>query len=185
MGYQDECWWSRLAQPNLHSWAEAAQPLHLVEREASKADEEPKALCCYGLLREDNGQMLLRFVAGQAGSALTIAFLEWVCNKLAQEGHKTLVMIWDNASWHKSQLIKAWLKDHNRQVRAGWREGQNGVRIIPCLLPVKSPWLNPIEPKWLHGKRAVVEAERQLAMGELAQRIYQHFGCEPLAILTQ
>jgi hypothetical protein len=34
-----------------------------------------------------------------------------------------------------------------------------GVRIISCLLPKQSPWLNPIEPKWVHGKRRVVEAD--------------------------
>jgi hypothetical protein len=28
-----------------------------------------------------------------------------------------------------------------------------------CRLPVKSPWLNPIEPRWLHGKRAIVEPQ--------------------------
>jgi len=25
-----------------------------------------------------------------------------------------------------------------------------GVRIRVCHLPVKAPWLNPIEPKWVH-----------------------------------
>jgi len=174
-----------MAQPNLHSWAEAEEPLHLIERETAKADEEPKALCCYGLLRKDNEQMLLRFVAGQAVSAVTIAFLEWVCTKLAEQGHKTLVIIWDNATWHKSQAVRHWLKAHNQKVREDWREDKYGLRIIPCFLPVKSPWLNPIEPKWLHGKRAVVEAERKLALTELTERVYTHFECEPLAYLTQ
>ena len=43
-----------------------------------------------------------------------------------------------------------------------------------CRLPSKSPWLNPIEPKWVHGKRAVSEPVRTLAGAELMQRIYAY-----------
>ena len=39
----------------------------------------------------------------------------------------------------------------------------------------KAPWLNPIEPKWVHGKRAVVEPERKLTPPELRQRVCDYF----------
>lgn len=29
-------------------------------------------------------------------------------------------------------------------------------------MPSKSPWFIPIEPKWVHGKRAIVESARTL-----------------------
>jgi hypothetical protein len=45
LGYLDETWWSRLAQPALHAWTDDA-PLRLVERAADKADPDPKALAC-------------------------------------------------------------------------------------------------------------------------------------------
>jgi hypothetical protein len=48
---------------------------------------------------------------------------------------------------------------------------------VPCLLPKKSPWLNAIEPKWVHGKRKVVEPERVLGAYELAERVCEVFGC--------
>ena len=51
------------------------------------------------------------------------------------------------------QAVRAWIRAHNRQVK---QQG-HGVRILVCSLPVKSPWLNPIEPKWVHSKRAIVE----------------------------
>jgi hypothetical protein len=41
-------------------------------------------------------------------------------------------------------------------VKKGEKEG---VRIMSCLLPKKRPWLNLIEPKWMHGKRRIVEAD--------------------------
>jgi hypothetical protein len=45
------------------------------------------------------------------------------------------------------------------------------------LLPTKSPWLNAIEPEWIHGKRKVVEPERLLGAHELAERVCNVFGC--------
>ena len=81
---------------------------------------------------------------------------------MGAEGKKALLLVWDNASWHVSQRVRTWIKAHNRQAK---REG--GVRIVACRLPIKAPWLNPIEPKWAHGKKAIVEPERLLSGGPL------------------
>ena len=51
------------------------------------------------------------------------------------------------------------------------------MRIVVCGLPVKSPWLNPIEPKWVHGKRKVVEPTRLLSAAELEQRVCAYYDC--------
>jgi transposase len=171
LGFQDECWWSRLAQPNLHAWA-GAQPLRLLELEVPRDDPDRKALCCYGLFRADTEQMLLRFVDGRPVSQVTIDYLTWLGEQLAQEGKKALLLVWDNASWHISRQVRAWLKEHNRRAK---REG--GVRIVVCHLPSKSPWLNPIEPRWLHGKKAIAEPERLLAAAEVETRVCRYYGC--------
>ena len=180
LGFQDETWWSRLALPALHSWTGDDGPLRLAERTVPKGDPDPKALSCYGLLRADTGQMLLRFVDGRPVSQVTEDFLGWVCEQLAAEGKRALLLVWDNASWHVSQRVRAWIKDHNRRVR---KEG--GVRILACFLPIKAPWLNPIEPKWVHGKRAIVEPDRLLAAAEVRQRVCEYYGCEQLQPLAQ
>ena len=52
-----------------------------------------------------------------------------------------------------------------------------GVRILACRLPSKSPWLHPIEPKWVHGKRAIVEPDRLLSAREIMERVYTYYGC--------
>jgi len=180
-GFSDETWWSRFAQPRLHTWSEKDQPLRLVEQVKRTDDPEPKALACYGLMVrwqttavQPQEQMWLRFVDGRPVSALTIQFLEWCCRKLQELEKRVLVLIWDNASWHISRVVCGWLRDHNRQVK---RSGQ-GVRILVCRLPVKSPWLNPIEPKWLHAKRRVVAPDQTLSAQELADRICATFDCE-------
>ena len=175
MGYEDETWWSRLARPALHAWTDGA-PLRLVEQTVANDDPDPKALACYGVLvRPGAGapeEIWLRFVDGRPVSAVTTAFLDGCCDRLTARGVTTLVLVWDNASWHVSGALRTWLRDHNQRVhRAG------GVRIIPCFLPSKSPWLNPIEPKWVHGKRRILEPTRLLTAQELEHRICAAFAC--------
>jgi len=179
LGFQDEVWFSRLAQPNLHAWSED-KPFRLVAKDADKADLDPKAIACYGLLRADTGQMLLRFVNGRPLSCVTTRFLAWLLARLAQEGKQALLMVWDNASWHNSKQVRAFVKAHNRTVK---QEG--GCRLLICRLPSKSPWLNNIEPKWVHGKRAVVEPDRKLAADELKTRLCDYYQCELLQPIAQ
>jgi hypothetical protein len=69
--------------------------------------------------------------------------------------------------------VRRWLGKHNREVK----ESGCGVRIVSCLLPKQSPWLNSIEPKWVHGKRKVVEFDGVLGTYELADRVCGAFGC--------
>jgi hypothetical protein len=148
--------------------------------EADKADPDPNALAGYGLLRADTGQMMLRFVAGRPVSQVTEDFLAWACARLAAEGKRVLLLVWENASWHVSQRVRSWIQGHNRRARAG-----GGVRIIACYLPVKAPWLNAIEPKCVHGKRAITEPDRKLTGEEVVQRVCGYYGCEQLDHLEQ
>lgn len=154
--------------------------MRLQELTAEKTDPDPKALSCYGLLRSDTEKIWLRFVQGRPVSSVSTQVIEWVCEQLAKEGKRALLLVWDNASWHISQAVRDWIGAHNRQAK---REG--GVRIIRCQLPTKSPWLNRIEPHWVHGKRAVVQPERKLAAEELKQRISDYYGFELLPHLSK
>jgi transposase len=201
-----------LSAPNLRSWQADGSEIHLHSKaktaangdgDGATAKNEPQAICCYSLSLEPKkvsssssaaaagesekakGQMWLRFVEGQAVSGRTIAYLEWVSKSLAESGEKVLVMIWDNAKWHCSKLVRNWFKSHNQKARAGQKAGQAAVRIIPCYLPVKSPWLNAIEPRWLHGKRAVVEPERKLSGKELIERVCNYFDCPILPFISK
>ncbi len=185
VGYGDEVWWSRVAQPKMHSWSEAGEPLRLQDLQVSKEDPDPKALACYGLLEPDSQTLWLRFVDGRPVSHVTTAFLEWLCQQVQSQGQQVLVLIWDHASWHVSKEVRRGLQQHNRRVLAAQGEGKGGVRIIPCWLPVKSPWLNRIEPHWVHGKRAMVEPARLLTAHEVEHRVCDYFDCQLLDHLAQ
>lgn len=179
LGFADEVWWSRLAQPELHAWAED-KSVRLREMTLPKEDADPKAVACYGILRADMQEVLVRFVDGRPVSQVTTAFLTWVGALLKADGKKALLLVWDNASWHVSKEVHSWVRAHNRQAK---REG--GVRILVCPLPVKSPWLNRIEPKWVHAKRAVAEPDRLLSKAELIGRICSYFTCKYVEHLKQ
>jgi len=186
LGFEDETWWSRLARPNLFAWAPNDKPLRIIEQSVAKDDPDPKALAAYGILlrlvQSDSSipdssikeEVWLRFVDGQPISSVTTQFLDWVCKRLESLGKTALLMPWDNAPWHVSREVRTWVRDHNQRVK---RE-KRGVRIIACYLPIKSPWLNPIEPCWVHAKRKVVEPGRLLTAKELAERVCAHFHCQ-------
>lgn len=106
-------------------------------------------------------------VDGRPVSDITPQFLQWVGDRLQTQGKTACLLIWDNASWHSRKTVRTWIRPHNQQ---GKLTGK-GVRFLPLFLPRQSPWLNPIEPKWAHGKRAVVEPTGLLSAQQLAERI--------------
>jgi hypothetical protein len=180
LGFEDEVWWSRRARPTLHAWQDDEHPLRLIAPAGARDDPDPKAWACYGLLArtwDAQGQrtdaMWLRFVDGRPVSAVTIDFLRWCAQQAQAQGKRAILLIWDNASWHESQIVRRWLRAHNHHVK---QTGQ-GVRLLACFLPVKSPWLNPIEPKWLAGKKRIVEPARLLPVQEVAARVCAAYGC--------
>jgi hypothetical protein len=124
--------------------------------------------------------MLRRFVEGRPVSAETTAFLAWCSTRLAAQGLTAVLLSWDNASWHKSDAVRAWLRQHNHRVK---QTGQGG-RILACRLPTQSPGLNPIEPKGVHGKRAIVEPDRLLSAPEGMERVHAYYRCADEAHLV-
>jgi len=186
-GYQDETWWSRFSHPDLHSWAEGDQFMKLIEPVPGSDDPDPKAIACYGLAvhwYEQNEtpreEVWLRFVEGNPCSVLTIQYLEWLLEQTRLADKQVLVMAWDHASWHKSRAVRQWIHEHNRTVK----KDRQGIRLLPWLLPKKSPWLNPIEPMWIHAKRKVVEPDKKLTAPELVRRVSAVFKQPVLPYLT-
>jgi transposase len=146
-------------------------------------------VACYGLLvrwaapEGANGwheEAWLRFVDGRPISRVTAEYLAWCCAQLEAAGKEALLLVWDNASWHVSQAVRGWIRGHNCQVEQQGR----GVRIVACHLPLKSPWLNPIEAKWVHSKRRVVEPARLLTADELIDRVCAASDCPHEAHLS-
>ncbi len=118
----------------------------------------------------ETGKVHLRFSNGQPNSASTLEFIEYLLSVAKKRRKRVLVVIWDRATWHKSELVREWVKEYNQKVK---QEG--GVRLLTWLLPTKSPWLNPQEPHWMHCKRHVVEPHGTLTQRQLKERVRDYF----------
>lgn len=178
VGYIDEVWWSRIKIPKLKNWVEE-KSYKIEKKSISKQDKESKAIACYGCLRIDNKKIYLRFTKQRPKSLSTIGFLKWLSKKFEIEGKKVLVLFWDNATWHCSHMVRKWIKKFNQKAKK-----KGSIRLIVHFLPVKSPWLNPIEPCWLHGKKAVFEPNYILSVKELRQRICAYYKFPLLPFLS-
>lgn len=163
----------------MYAWPDGG-PMRLRELEAGKDDPDPKALACYGVPRGDTGGMRLRFVEGRPVGRVAEGFLAWACEALARGGKEALLLIWGNASRRAGRRVRAWIEAHTRRAR-----GEGGVRIVACRLPIKAPWLNRIEPRWVHGGRAIIEPDRKLTGDEIIERVCGYYGCERLDRLKQ
>jgi transposase len=179
LGFVDEVWWSRLQRPRMQTWADGP-PLKMHVLTADDKDPDPIAICCYGMLRNDTKKVMLRFAENRPVGNLTAQFLAWVCQVLREEGKKRLIVIWDNASWHGSATVLDWAKEHNCSVKL-----DGGIEIIHFELPVRSPWLNNIEPCYMWAKRAITEPDRKLSAQETVNRVCQHFRCLLLPYLKE
>jgi transposase len=177
LGFEDEVWWSRLAQPKMRAWTDGP-PMKVQVLKPDDNDPDPDAICCYGLLRNDTGRVMLRFVEDRPIGDVTTQFLSWLSERVTEEGKRVLIVVWDEASWHRADAVTAWVREHNHQAKE-----KGGVKIVICELPVASPWLNNIEPCWTHAKKAVMEPDRKLTAVEITGRVCQHFGCQQLPYL--
>ncbi len=177
LGFEDEVWWSRLAQPRMHAWTDGP-PMKVQLLKADDDDPDPDAICCYGLLRNDTGRVMVRFVEDRPVGDVTIQFLSWACEVVGREGKKVLIVVWDEASWHRADAVSGWVRGHNEHARQA-----GGVKLVICELPVASPWLNNIEPCWTHARKAIMEPDRKLTAQEITSRVCEHFGFALLPFL--
>ena len=170
---EDESWFSRFEQPSVRAWS-GSKALQMVKREAPEAEAD-QALACYGAVRHDTQQVYFAFSATRPVSEETWKFVQALVEIARRERKQVLVIIWDNAGWHLSNRLRQWIRQHNQTAKA-----TGDVRLLTHLLPLKSPWLNPIEPRWVHAKRAICEPNGNLSVEETKRRLSAHFGTQPL-----
>ena len=179
LGFLDEVWWNRLSRPSVSTWTDGP-PLKMPVLKVGDEDPDPIAFCCYGMIRTDSHKVILRFVDGRPQGSFTAQFLGWLSHTLQEEDKRRLIVVWDDASWHACHEVVTWLTQHNCRAREG-----NGVEIIHFELPTKSPWLNNIEPCWLHARKAIMEPDRTLTAQETRERVCQHFRCQLMPNLRE
>jgi hypothetical protein len=93
----------------MHAWT-GAPPVKVQLLTADGHDPDPDAMCCCGMSRHDTGRVMLRFVEDRPLGGVTIQFLAWVGEGIAGEGNKVLMVVWDEASWHRSGAVSGWVR---------------------------------------------------------------------------
>ena len=168
--YEDESWFSRYAMPRLRSHGPRGEHTRIPIREGPYSQPQ-KAVAVYGALTIPEKRVCIQCVDQQPRSETTWTFLMSLVDYARGNHRRWLVVIWDNASFHKSKRLIAWIRNHNR-TQSG---RSDGVRIVPYCLPTRSPWLNPIEPQWLHCKRAIYSVGVTPTPEQLKRSVTQYF----------
>jgi transposase len=104
--------------------------------------------------------------------AVTASFLAFLDYLLTVYPRGQILLVVDNASYHTSKAVVAWLKEN--------------PRIMLLYLPARRPQLNPVEPLWGHLKEAVSANRSFDNLLALGQFIRAHFAAlTPAQLLTQ
>lgn len=161
--WEDESWFSRFAQPRLKAWGQVRLQQRMVLPRTPA-----KALSYYGVKRHDTGKVYLYPCWSRPNSDETLRFLHFIVLGAAVERKKLVIVIWDNASWHTGRKVKRWIRCYNHTAK---RMGK--PRLVVWHLPKRSPWLNPIEPHWLHAKKRICEpSDKDLSPRQLQRRLF-------------
>jgi transposase len=80
----------------------------------------------------------------------TWAFLHTLAAHYAAQGKRALVVLWDHAPWHVAAALRARVARYNRAAKR-----LEALRFLLVTLPLKAPWLMPLEAVFGQTKRAV------------------------------
>jgi hypothetical protein len=95
-----------------------------------------------------------------------------VLGQRAAQGCTALLLIWDHASWPRSQAVRRGSRRHHQQ----GKRGAIGVRRVIGHVPSRRPWLPPSAPTWVPGQRAVSEADRRRRADAFEARVNAYDG---------
>jgi len=112
------------------------------EKVVVKIVNEKERQTYYGAVDYLTGQFVLKSYP-QGNGTYTISFLK---DLLEERENSKMLLIWDGASYHKSQEMQ----DYLTEVNAGLDE--KDWRISCVLLAPHAPEKNPVEDIWLKGK---------------------------------
>lgn len=155
-----------------YTWAPVGQP---VWRE-SLSPALAARINWYGAYDFTTGQCLI-WQEGKCNGTHTAQFLQrlmdWLGESEQQDADRQVVVIWDGAPWHRSQLAQS------QAVRLG-------IQLVP--LPGYSPDLNPIEGLWKWMRQEVTQHHCHASLHELflaCLTFIERINLDPLALVTR
>ena len=153
VGFMDECWWSRLALPTLNSWREEGSLASHPEVGRQRRSRAEGHLLLRALPAPDRPDVA-EVRGWRPVSSITTQFLQWSLKLQALRARRCWFSSGTTPLAHL-QRGQALARISQPRSQRGWRRSEDRK----LLFAQESPWLNAIEPKWVHGKRKVVEPE--------------------------
>jgi hypothetical protein len=136
--YSDESWfvlWPRQAS----TWAPRKHPQRIRKAKSWKKGQAPPSTCLYADLGAVTREVTAEWHATW-NQHETWQHLKGTIRRAAAQGIRYLVLFWDNAPWHLAQWLRRLVARYNRHAK---RHGR--LRILLFALPIKAPWLMPLE----------------------------------------
>jgi DDE superfamily endonuclease len=174
--YVDQSWfvlWPRQAA----TWARRRRPPRVPQAKSWRRAERPPRSCLYATYDTATGQ-----VEGEWhptwNQQETWRHLKGMLRRSAARGTRFLVLLWDNAPWHVAQHLRRRVARYNR-----WAKRHGRLRVLLFFLPVRAPWLMPLEAIFGQTKRAVGPLPRETlaALQEaVEQRLARRHAATPL-----
>lgn len=110
-----------------------------------------------------NTKKLISHICTKQNSKETITWLNLVKKRYQAKG--LVLIVWDNASWHKSKEVKRWLD-----------ENPNVVELMN--FPPYSPDINPQEHVWKRMRKDLSEIIHQYEFKEVTDRACRFLNTE-------
>jgi transposase len=162
--YQDESWFS--GNPRLiRGWVGPLRKGRVVILQ----DKLPGFWVLYAALDVEDSQVH-RYYAKGCNNKRVKKQLLGLLKHYEQLGKRVLIVIWDNASYHKASRLRRWFCRYNR-----WAKRQGRIRLLVIRLPKGSPWLNPMESIFTHTKAQVPGSLLHSDPHELKRQVELHF----------
>ncbi len=161
----DQSWFTRWPYA-FRAWVHRKAALHVAQR----WNEPVETTALYAALDDESQEAFLRWADGQPDSGGMVRFLDALMAYWSQQGKRFIVLFWDHAPWHKSAQTRTWIRAYNQRAK---REGL--TRLIVCFLPVRSPWLMPLEAVFGYTKHQILGDRLFGAVAELRDAVQEYF----------
>lgn len=139
-------------------------------RVAKRWSEKVQTTALYAALDDESQTTFLDWADGQPNSDRTITFLEALLAHWNEQDKRFIVLFWDHAPWHTSKQTCNWIRAYNRRAK------QHGLtRLIVSYLPVRSPWLMPLEAIFGYLKHQVLGDRRFDTITALRAAVERYF----------
>jgi transposase len=112
-----------------------------------------KSMAVFGAMRVSDGRLTSFTIDSFNGDTFQVFLRQLLRHK--RKGRRIVVVV-DNASWHRARALQPWLREHRKSLRLDF-------------LPPYSPDLNPIERVWKLIRRLCTHNRYFATLDELVQ----------------